>query len=307
MALTLAEAIARVPQWEGALEIKTAPLGGGITNRNFRVDVDGESFVLRIGGEKTELLGIDRHHERAANEAAAAIGLAPEVVYFIEPEGYLVTRFLGASPLPSPEMVMPDNIRRVALALRRFHAIPAIPGSFSPFQTVDAYAEIARRYGVAFPKNFDWLTARRQEIESALRRYPFTPRPCHNDLLNENFLDDGTIRILDWEYAGMGDPAFDLANFSVHHGFSDEQDRLLLEIYLTANPLSEGWGMEVRFARHKLLKLISDFREAMWGVVQVGISQLDFDFRAYAGKHFGRMAEMARDSRYGEWLRAFQA
>jgi thiamine kinase-like enzyme len=195
----------------------------------------------------------------------------------------------------------------VALALRRFHAIPAIPGSFSPFQTVDAYAEIARRYAVTFPENFDWLTARRQEIESTLRRYPFTPRPCHNDLLNENFLDDGTIHILDWEYAGMGDPAFDLANFSVHHGFSDEQDRLLLQAYLTANPLSEGWEMEVRFARHKLLKIISDFREAMWGVVQVGISQLDFDFRAYAGKHFGRMAEMARDSRYGDWLRAFQA
>ncbi|MGE5265038.1 MAG: phosphotransferase [Acidobacteriota bacterium] len=306
MALTLAEAIARVPQWAGAHEIKTAPLGGGITNRNFRVDVDGESFVLRIGGEKTELLGIDRHHERAANEAAAAIGLAPEVVYFIEPEGYLVTRFLGASTLPCPEMVRPENIRRVALALRRFHAIPSIPGSFSPFQTVDAYAEIARRYAVTFPGNFDWLTARRQEIESALRRYPFTPRPCHNDLLNENFLDDGTICILDWEYAGMGDPAFDLANFSVHHGFSDEQDRLLLDAYLAANPLTEGWSIEVRFARHKLLKIISDFREAMWGVVQIGISTLDFDFRAYAGKHFGRMAEMARDSRYGDWLRAFQ-
>lgn len=306
MALTLAEAIARVPLWAGARGIKTSPLGGGITNRNFRVDVDGESFVLRIGGEKTELLGINRRHERSANEAAAAIGLAPEVVYFIEPEGYLVTRFLAANPLPGPEMVKRENIRRVALALRQFHAIPGIPGDFSPFQTVDAYAEIARRYGVAFPGNFGWLMARRQEIESALRRFPFTPRPCHNDLLNENFLDDGNIRILDWEYAGMGDPAFDLANFSVHHNFSDEQERTLLEAYLTATPLSEGWGMEVRFARHKLLKIMSDFREAMWGVVQIGISNLDFDFRAYAVKHFERMAEMARDPRYGDWLRVFQ-
>ena len=307
MALTLAEAIARVPLWAGAREIKTSSLGGGITNRNFRVDVDGESFVLRIGGEKTELLGIDRRHERAAHEAAAAIGLAPAVVYIIEPEGYLVTRFLGASPLPCPEMGSPDNIRRVALALWRFHAVSSIPGSFSPFQTVDAYAEIARCYGVTFSGNFDWLVARRQEIEGALRRYPYTPRPCHNDLLNENFLDDGTIRILDWEYASMGDTAFDLANFSVHHGFSDEQDRLLLEAYMTASPLTEEWGIEMRFVRHKLLKIISDFREAMWGMVQVGISSLDFDFRAYAGKHFDRMAEMARDSRYEDWLKVFQA
>lgn len=307
MALTLAEAIARVPLWAGAREIKTSSLGGGITNRNFRVDVDGESFVLRIGGEKTELLGIDRRNEHAANEAAAAIGLAPEVVYFIEPEGYLVTRFLAAKPLPCPEMVKPENIQRVALALRQFHAVSGIPGSFSPFQTVDTYAEIARRYGVTFPGNFGWLMARRQEIEGALRRYPFTPRPCHNDLLNENFLDDGNIRILDWEYAGMGDPAFDLANFAVHHGFSDEQDRLLLEAFLTGNPLTEGWEMQMRFARHKLLKIMSDFREAMWGVVQVGISNLDFDFQAYADKHFNRMAEMARDGRYEDWLSAFQA
>src|SRR5512140_900600 len=99
MALTLEQAIGRVPLWASASDVKTSPLGGGITNRNFRVDVDGESFVLRIGGEKTELLGIDRHHEYAANQAAAAIGLAPEVVYFIEPEGYLVTRFLAARPL----------------------------------------------------------------------------------------------------------------------------------------------------------------------------------------------------------------
>ncbi len=295
MSLTLDQAIARVPMWRGARDLKTTPLGGGITNQNFRVDVGGESFVLRIGGENTELLGINRQHERAANEAAARIGIAPEVVYFIEPEGYLVTRFVRGRPLPREEIGTPENICRVAAALKRIHALPAIPGAFSPFRTVENYTAIARRYGVTFPDNFDWLMARLREIEAAFQRDLFTPRPCHNDLLNENFLDDGAIRILDWEYAGMGDVVFDLANFAVHHSFNDEQDRLLLECYF-------GEAVPRRVARHKLMKIASDCREAMWGMVQIGISKLDFDFRAYADKHFARMAEMIRDARYKEWL-----
>ena len=298
MGLPLDQALARVPMWRGARDLKTTPLGGGITNRNFRVDVNGESFVLRIGGENTALLGINRQHERAANETAARLGIAPEVVYFIEPEGYLVTRFVRGRPLPREEMCQPENIRRVADALKRIHALPAIPGTFSPFRTVEDYTAIARRYSVAFPNHFDWLMARLHEIEAAFRRDPFTPRLCHNDLLNENFLDDGNIRILDWEYAGMGAPAFDLANLAVHHGFSDEQDRFLLEYYF-------GEVTPRHFARHKLMKIASDCREAMWGMVQIGISKLDFDFRAYADKHFARMAEMIRDARYGEWLAEF--
>ncbi len=325
MAISLDEAIARVPMWAGRSDIRTAPLGGGITNRNFRVDTGGESFVLRIGGDKTELLGIDRRNEYAANEAAAAIGLAPPVVYFIEPEGYLVTRFLEGRPLPHQDMGRAENIRRVAAELARFHAVPRIPGEFSPFRTVESYAGTARQYGVAFPSNWSWLAARLSEIETALRRQPFMPCPCHNDLLNENFLaqdsDAGIrIRILDWEYAGMGDPAFDLANFAVHHGFTEEQDRYLLECYLTPpHPLApspepgtraqergQGKGVrageEVRNARHQLLKIASDCREAMWAMVQIGISRLEFDFRGYADKHFDRATMMIRDPRYSQWL-----
>ncbi|MCL4393325.1 MAG: phosphotransferase family protein [Chloroflexi bacterium] len=295
MPLTLEQAIARVPQWRGARDLTTTSLGGGITNKNYRVDVGGESFVLRIGGENTELLGIDRAHERAASETAARLGIGPEVVYFVEPEGYLVTRFITGRPLPREEMRQSENVQRVAAALKRFHAVPNIPGAFSPFRTVEDYVATARRYNVAFPADFDWLQERVRAIEVAFQRDPFTPRPCHNDLLNENFIDDGAIRILDWEYAGMGDVAFDLANFAVHHEFGDDQDRLLLESYY-------GPTAESRYARHKLSKIVSDCREAMWALVQIGISKLDFDFRAYADKHFSRMAQMLRDENVAKWL-----
>lgn len=301
MALTVEQALARVPMWRDAHDLKTSPLGGGITNQNFRVDVGSESFVLRIGGADTELLGIDRHTEYAAHRAAASIGIAPEVVYFIEPEGYLVTRFLQARPIPRNEILKPENIRRVASTLKQYHALPAIPAVFSPFRTIESYAAIARRYNVMFPENFDWLMERLREIEEAFLKHPFDPRLCHNDLLNENFLDDGNVRIIDWEYAGMGDPAFDLANFAVHHQLNDAQQELLLNEYYSPSPLGQG----VRLARHKLMKIASDLREAMWAMVQIGISKLDFDFRGYADKHFARAEWMMKKIWDAEWLSEF--
>lgn len=287
--------IARIPQWAGAADLRVAPLGGGITNHNYRVDVGGESFVLRISGANTELLGIDRQVEQAANRAAAAAGLAPEVVYFLEPEGYLVTRFIEGRTLPEETLRQPETLVRVVAALRTLHNLPPIPGTFSAFRVVETYAATARQYGVPFPADFDWLLERKHEIERALTAQPFTPRPCHNDLLNGNFLDNGTIQILDWEYAGMGDAFFDLANLAINHSFAQDDDRRLLEAYF-------GKVTPGAWARLRLMKVMSDFREAMWGVMQQGISQLEFDFRDYADRHFRRMAGNMRDPGWHSWL-----
>lgn len=302
MSPALETILARVPQWVGK-DLRSSPLTGGLTNRNIRVEVEGETFVLRLAGDKTSLLGIDRPNEYAATRAAASIGVGPEVIYFIEPEGYLVTRFIAGRPIPPDEMRQPANLRRVADIVRRVHALPPIPGQFSPFRIVEDYDRIARERGVdTFPGNYAWLRARMAEVENAFLREPFTPCLCHNDFLNENFLLEepgGAIRILDWEYAGMGDRYFDLANFSVNHGLADEEDQLLLQAYF-------GEATPRRFARQKLMRIMSDFREAMWGVVQQGLSTLDFDFRAYADKHFARLTQNFSDPRYAGWRTQFE-
>jgi thiamine kinase-like enzyme len=120
--------------------------------------------------------------------------------------------------------------------------------------------------------------------------------PCHNDLLNANFLDDGAIRIVDWEYAGMGDRFFDLANFSVNHEFHLDDDRRLLAAYF-------GIERDADLAALRLMRFMSDFREAMWGVLQTAISELDFDFRKYAAKHFERLEKTAGDPEFTTYLR----
>jgi len=279
--------------WPGrAVEIEE--LGGGITNRNFKVAVDGEAYVLRVGGKDTELLGIDRAVEHGASLVAASLGIGPEVVAFVEPEGWLVTRFLDGPPVPPEEMRRPENLERAARTLRRLHDGPPIPGRFDSFRVVETYAETARARGVRVPDAFATAKPIADEIER--RRAGERERPCHNDLLNANFIDPGgRLRIVDWEYAGMGDRFFDLANFSVNHELGRAENQALLAAYFgEARP---GDGDTLR-----LMRFMSDFREAMWGVVQQGISDLDFDFVAYADEHFARLELTAADPGFRDAL-----
>jgi thiamine kinase-like enzyme len=270
--------------WPGR-EARVEVLGGGITNHNFKVELGREAYVLRIGGRDTELLGIDRRAEHEASLAAAAVGVGPEVVAFVEPEGYLVTRFVEGEIVPVETIRTPECIARVATSLRAVHAGPPIPSRFDSFRVVEAYRATAATHGIATPRAYEEAKQVADRIERARGAVP--ERPCHNDLLNANFIDDGRlIRIVDWEYAGMGDVFFDLANFAINHELSDEEARVLLEAYFG----------EVR-AEHEralvLMRFMSDFREAMWGVVQQAVSDLDFDFAAYSDRHFERLERTA--------------
>ena len=263
--------------WPGR-RLELEPLGGGITNHNFKVAVDGAAFVLRIPGADTELLGIDRRAEHAAAQVAAELGVGPEVVDFLE--GSLVTRFVEGRPVPVEEMRAPEVLRETARLLRRIHEGPAFPARFDAFRVVEIYRRRAEKHGVRIPDAYEAAKARADEIEQTLGRQ--TERPCHNDLLNANFIrsPDG-IRIVDWEYAGMGDRFFDLANFSVNHELSEDETNLLLDAYF--GELRDDDREHLR-----AMRFMSDFREAMWGVLQQGISKLDFDYVDYANRHFAR-------------------
>jgi thiamine kinase-like enzyme len=265
-------------------------LGGGITNHNLKVEVDGERFVLRVAGKDTNLLGIDRMIELAATEAAAAVGIGPEVVTFVEPEGWLVTRFIEGAIPPLEQMREPAMLGRVASALRAFHDGPAIPGTFDSFRVVETYRETALARGGRVPEGFDWAHELATRIEAS--RSADSAVPCHNDLLNANFLDDGErLCIVDWEYAGMGDRFFDLANFSINHELDGAQCTALLSAYFNEVRDEDLQALE-------LMRFMSDFREAMWGVVQAAVSELDFDFEAYASEHFERLRRTAESQSF---------
>jgi len=297
LADSLIGALQRVPETAGR-QLSLTGLSGGITNRNFLVAPadGGDRYVIRLGGNDTHLLGISRDVEHAATVAAAGVGVGPEVVAFIRPEGYLVTRFIGGQPVALEQIHERATIQRVADSLRRIHDGPAIPGLFVPFRIVEAYRALAISRGVRIPGAWDEAHDVSRRIERALLDSPTELRPCHNDLLNANFIDDGErIRIVDWEYAGMGDPFFDLGNFSVNHELAPDEDAWLIEAY-------DGEVRAPRLARLTLMRVVSDFREAMWGVLQQAISTLDVDFVAYADEHFERLLRNAAGTDFDRHL-----
>ena len=294
----LSRILQRIPQFASNPPTEIKELTGGITNRNFKITVDGESFVLRLGGNETTYLGIDRKNEYECSLLASRAGIAPEPTAFLEPEGYILARFISGKGISAEEIGQEENITRVVASLKGYHALGYFPGFFSPFRVAEDYTKIARRFNVRLPDKIDWYLEKSREIETAMYRKTLHPCPCHNDLLNGNFIDDGTrIRILDWEYAGMGDLFFDLGNFAVQHDFNDEQDEILLRAYFGSPSNSQR-------AHQKLMKIMSDLREAMWAQVQRGVSKLDFDYEGYGQKYFDRFEANTQGSDYNQWLSA---
>jgi len=282
----------------GQADGNPVPLDGGITNRNFRARLGGRDYVIRVPGKDTDLLGIERRAERIANECAAELGIAPAVAAFLEDPSCIVTEFVEGESLSPEELRASPQLERVATALRALHGHEQdLPSRFDSVRIVEDYARVAGERGAAVPGDYEPALDRAREVSAALSGAEHTPVPCHNDLLAANFIDGGDRTwIVDWEYAGMGDRYFDLANFSVNNELdADDQERLLAEYFGEAPDAG-------RLAALNLMAFMSDFREAMWGVVQEAVSEIEFDFRGYAADHFERLGRRAADPEFDRWL-----
>jgi len=269
-------------------------LDGGITNRNFRVTFGDEDYVVRRPGKDTELLGIDRTAERLANEAAARLGIAPAVAIALE--DCLVTRYVSCRPIGAGELA--EGVEELARDLRAFHDCGAqLPSRFFVPELLEHYAAIVRARGGVVPGEYDEAVLVVARICDAVPAADL--RPCHNDLLRGNVIRasaSGRLMIVDWEYAGMGDPRFDLGNLSVNNAFDEATDERLLRAYYDEPP------SQARRAALKLMRVLSDAREAAWAVVQAQISELDFDFDGYAAKHFERLSTAVAQPQFEQWL-----
>ena len=167
---------------------------------------------------------------------------------------------------------------------------------------VEMLTKISKANHCEFPFDWDWIMQKTRAAETALLRDPYVPTPCHDDLLNLNWLDEevpgeiGELRLLDWEYAGMGDIFFDLGNFSHHHRLTEEQVRIFLQEYF-------GEVIPKHYARLRLMWPMSELYEAMWGTTQTGISKLEEDFQGYANLWFARFRQRVTDFRWEQWLK----
>ena len=280
------ERILSLPCWDSSVELEELP--GGITNRNYKVVSAAGNRMARVC-EDHRVLGIDRRNEVACQGAAAALGIAPEIVY--HEEGILVSEFIEAQTLADSDVREAAALRRLAQVLRHLHGSrDSLSGEmlyFCPFQTVRTYVGNARELGARLPETIDsvledmiWLS---EEIS------PFRPALCHNDVLAANILDDGDrLWLVDWEYGGMGNPLFDLAGVCGNCGLEREEEVLLLSAYFGREDAAVA--REVR-----ILKAVSLLRETLWAVIQTIASDIDFDSVTYAAELFEAYSRARQD------------
>lgn len=290
-------AVARqVPGWESA-ELTITRIHAGITNRNYRVDVTGgPSYVLRLPGERTELLGIDRANEQEAAVRAAELGIGPPVLGPLPGHATLVTELVPGATAADPA-AFDAVLGSVVEAIRRFHDSGPLAGAFPIFRVVEWHARDAAACGVALPSAWEPLHEAARRIEAAFAAHSLPLAPCHNDLLPANVLiDSERVWILDFEYAGMNDCFFDLGNLAVNAGLDAVAEERVLTAYF-------GRTTPWHRARLALMKVMSELREGMWSVVQQGISTIDsFDFVAYATERLDHARELTASSGFGQLL-----
>jgi thiamine kinase-like enzyme len=325
-----------VPEWSDATPVVSV-LHGGITNRNYRVDVSGRSYVIRIPGESTELLGIDRGGEIEAARRAASLGIGPPVFGELPTVGTVITGFVAGSAADAGALLDGDRLERLVGAVAALHGSGPIAHEFPIFRIIERHAVDATAHGVAVPADHDQLAAAMTRIESVFARDAEPAVLCHNDLLPANVLFDDEpsggepigepttcdgafvsdaepaeqakrkpdrseratdpltpLWLIDYEYAGMNEAMFDLANLSVNAGLDPAADDRVLARYLAKPPTdATRW-------RLGLMKVVSEMREGMWALVQQGISSLEgFDFAAYAEERLGSCRERLADAELG--------
>ena len=265
-----------------------ADLQGGLTNRNLHVTTGSGDYVVRLSHSDAGLLGIDRDDEHANTRAAAEAGVGAQVVDYRPDLGMLVITFLPGTALTNETIGSPGVIPRAAEAVRRLQAGPRFVNDFDMFTRQAAYLALVREHGFALPEAYDGFALKWERVRRALAvRRPVTV-PCNNDLLAGNYIDDGErVWLIDYEYSGNNDPAFELGNTSTECDLTAEQTDELVDAWQQGRP--DPTYATFR-ARVELQALCSEYGWALWGFIQSATSPMDFDFHGWGMERFDKAA-----------------
>ena len=290
------EAVGRVSLWRGK-DVKISSLSGGLTNENYLVEAGGERYVMRIPGTSTELLSIDRVNEVHNARAAASTGIGPVVLEHVTELNVMVLEFIEGPTMSAETLQSERMARRMAESFQRLHAAPRFLKDFDMFRLIEYYLRIVEEHDVRIPADYRERLPLLAEIERALQVGALPSVSCHNDLLCENFIDDGRwLRIVDYELSGNNDPCFDLGNTAQEASLDDGLRAVLCEAYF-------GRLDRQQLARMNLFALMSDVGWTLWGAIQAKISTLDFDFTDYYTTRWNRALDLMQSDRFEGWLR----
>ena len=297
--ISIEEVVQKIGDWQGR-HVSIHPLSGGLTNTNFRVEVDGQPFFVRIPGASTELLAIDRQNEYYNSKAAAEAGVAPRVLYYLPEDEVMVLEYLQAETMSNAVLNLPGAPARIAEAIKRLHCGPRFLKDFNMFRLTEFYLDTVKQHDIRIPDGYYDRLPSVEKIEKALLAHPLPTVPCNNDLLAENYMDDGRqIWVIDFEYSGNNDPCFELGNTSQELQYDEPRLVELCEAYF-------GRAAVDKLARMKLNMTMSDVGWGLWAAIQAKISKIDFDFWGWATERWDRAVDKLDSPEFPTWLEDVQ-
>ncbi len=223
-ALDPVEALCLVPGWD-AEDLLIEELKGGLTNRVYKVGRGSENYVLRLDGEQTNTVGLNRSRELEILRNASAARLAPSIVYADVEQGILLSRYVDGRVWNADDLTSRNNIEVLAAVLRRVHALPLSGERFDPVGAAGSYlGSLELRSDLhRFGERCKAIVESAGEITVCFC--------CHNDVVAANVVAGPALVLLDWEYACDNDPMFDLASLIVYHELDTATAKALLNAY----------------------------------------------------------------------------
>jgi thiamine kinase-like enzyme len=294
---TIEQVIAAIPDWAGR-SVTAERIPAGLTNTNWRVEVDGTPCFVRIPGATTKLLAVDRGNELHNTRAAAEAGVGPAVLHSLTEWDVFVLAWLPAETMSVETLNATGMPGRIADVLLRLHRGPRFRDDFDMFRLSERYLALVDERDIAIPAGYREHLAALPRIEAALAAHPLATVPCHNDLLADNYLDDGErLWLVDWEYSGNGDPTFELGNTCQELGYDDAQATELCAAYF-------GEASPALLARMRLQMIMSDIGWTLWAAIQARISTIDYDFTGWAEERWARASAVLDGPDFESWLEA---
>ena len=262
--------------------LRVTPIAAGLTNKNYRLELGDKTFFFRLPGPATELLAVDRANELYNTRAAAKAGVGPRVLQHDAKTGGILLEWLPGRTMSNEAFQAPGMPARIAEALRRLHTGPRFRDDFNMFRLTEYYVGVVDERSIRIPDGYRNELPKVKRIEAALAAHPLPTVPCHNDLLAENYLDDGArLWIVDYEYSGNNDPTFELGNTAQELGFDAARQEELCGAYF-------GEATPALLARMRLQMIMSDVGWTLWAAIQAAISSIDYDFWGWAEERWGR-------------------
>jgi thiamine kinase-like enzyme len=292
---SIEQVIAAIPDWEGRTVVAER-IPAGLTNTNYRVEVDGTPHFVRIPGPGTDLLAVDRGNELHNTRAAAASGVAPRVLHALPVWDVFVLEWVGGRTMSNEVLNAPGIPARIAASLRRLHSGPRFRDDFDMFRVAERYLALVDDREIPIPAGYRERMGAIPQIEAAIAVDPLATVPCHNDLLAENYLDDGErLWLVDWEYSGNNDPTFEIGNTCQELGYDEAQASELCAAYF-------GEASPALLARMHLQMIMSDVGWTLWAAIQARISTIDYDFTGWAEERWARASANLDGPDFDGWL-----